>query len=481
MWCGGKLVRTCGVCMFTVLCVLVFCTSAHVAATTQDGYPDPRFGTDGLVKVAIPGGDNSVMFALDMQRDSQGRYWLLSDLPQSLSAYRVGLSRLLADGQPDLSFSGDGFASPNLSPLSGFSIQGVTLAFSSDGKVLVAGQYRIPNVLANRAFLCRLTVSGALDQAFGENGCARPIMGVIENGFENFYVMRVLTDGRILLIGSAQTNQNEPGHRAGFIMRLLANGQLDPDFGVGLGWILIQPPQSVQTDAYEAIGLSDGDLLIAARSLSQGMFLTRRNPDGSLDTNWADSGMRFLDVSDLHNLPNGRLAPTRLLIGTDQRISLCARLDYGQGVEQTVISAFRLHATGDLDTSFSEDGRVLTTFEDVFDVARVTDCSIDANGRMLLGLMVGDSADVISDHGLMRLLADGTPDLSLCGIGKCRLPVDLGGPGIGRDYLAAMHVQGQTVSLFATSTPNNNNILATGTRLTLLRVGPETLLADGFE
>lgn len=481
MLCGGKLVRVCSAFMIIALCLLGFGLPRQVAATTQDGYPDPRFGTDGLVKVAVPGGDNSILYALDMQRDSQGRYWLLSDLPQSLSAYRVGLSRLLADGQTDLSFSGDGFASPNLSPLSGFSIQGATLAFSSDGKVLLAGQYSIPNVLANRAFVCRLTVSGALDQTFGENGCARPIMGIGENSHEFLYLMRVLADGRILLIGSARTNQNEPTHRAGFVMRLLANGQLDPDFGGGLGWILIQPPQSVQTDVSEAIGLPDGDLLIAARSLSQGAFLTRRDADGSLDTNWADAGMRFLDVSDLHNLPNARLAPTRLILSTDQRISLCARLDYGLGFEQTLISAFRLDANGDLDTSFSEDGRVLTTFEDVFDVARVTDCSVDANGRMLLGLMVGDSADVIRDHGLMRLLADGTPDLSLCGIGKCRLPVDLGGPGIGQDYLAAMHVQGQTVSLFATSTPTNNNMLANGTRLTLLRVGPETLLADSFE
>lgn len=470
-------------CWFRLLLAicLAFSALAASAQTLQDGYPDPRFGSNGLVKVSIPNANSALLYAIDQQRDSQGRYWLLSDVPASISSYHLGLARLLPDGTLDTSFSGDGFATPQLTPMNGESLLGLNLAFSNDGKVLIAGQRSINNALKSKGFVCRLTVSGALDASFADQGCARPILGVVDNGNESPFIMRVQPDGRILLIGSTEVVQNQSNQRAGYVLRLLANGQIDTSLGAGLGWVLIQPPDSLHSALTDAHPLPDGDLLVTGYSLSNGAFVLRLNGDGSVDSSWAAAGLRYLDLSDLHSLPNARVIPTQLQVGIDQRVSLCARLDYGAGFNLTLISAFRLDANGALDPTFSDDGRFLTTFEDVFDVARVTSCHLDASNRLLIGLTVGNEAPLRRDFGLLRLLPDGHLDPSLGGLGKVLLPLDLGGPSGGLDLLSAMFVQGNSVSLFGTSTLDNTFNGANGYRLTVLRVGPEALLTDGFE
>ncbi|AVP96961.1 hypothetical protein C7S18_07010 [Ahniella affigens] len=48
--------------------------STAAVAATQEGFPDPRFGAKGRVKVAASGGDGANMFVLDLWHERHGRF-----------------------------------------------------------------------------------------------------------------------------------------------------------------------------------------------------------------------------------------------------------------------------------------------------------------------------------------------------------------------------------------------------------------------
>lgn len=111
------------------------------------------------------------------------------------------------------------------------------VAVDADGRVVVAFSAIDSTSSIYRVGLARFTPTGALDPSFDGDGVR--VIDVAVDGMEGGSprAVRILADGRILVAGSAIDPADVP---AGMLIRVLANGQLDPSFD-GDGIVFFAP------------------------------------------------------------------------------------------------------------------------------------------------------------------------------------------------------------------------------------------------
>ena len=123
----------------------------QVLGVAPDGALEAAFGSSGIVQIELPW---STCSALVVQDD--GRLLVAGDDQE-----RGFAVRLLANGQPDPSFSST-IVADAMSRIT-------TMALDQDGAILVAGKSSIPS-RAPAAVIARLLPNGDLDSAFGDAG-----------------------------------------------------------------------------------------------------------------------------------------------------------------------------------------------------------------------------------------------------------------------------------------------------------------------
>ena len=185
--------------------------------------------------------------------------------------------RLNANGSLDATFN-----APNGQPGAGPNNNSVNaLALQPDGKVLVGGPFTTYNGAAAPGRVLRLNADGSLDPGFNNGGTG------LDSGVR---VLLLQPDGKVLLGGvfmSYNGNANAPNR----LLRLNANGSLDPGFnngptagtGVGGNANLVAP--------VHALALLPGGQVVVGGTFTDYNGdagapdnLLRVNPDGSLDT-----------------------------------------------------------------------------------------------------------------------------------------------------------------------------------------------------
>lgn len=170
-----------------------------------------------------------------------------------------------------------------------------SLAVLPSGQLLVLGDHLYTNGTLTGS-LVRLAPGGAFDAQFTQQ--ATPVdCGTVNVGSPYRPLVRAYPDGRLLLVGSA-TAQASYG-----VLRLLANGQLDPSFILSPNILL----PNIRTVALQP----DGKILLAGtpNSYAQTPCLMRLNPDGSSDPTFlaAMSSAPTDYVQALAVQPDGRI------------------------------------------------------------------------------------------------------------------------------------------------------------------------------
>ncbi|WP_165243612.1 hypothetical protein [Paludisphaera soli] len=369
--------------------------------------------------------------------------------------------RGLLNGSLDATFGGDGRVLIDLPPREDGSPQLPTAfaaAIQADGKILVAGE----DLHGQSFVVARLNTNGTLDASFGVGGATTiPIPGGVRGGEE----ILVRDDGKILIVGSTGGSTESfaiarlerdgtpdvtfdsdgvvvvgetssvggaaltpdggiliGGERtrsmgATILVRLCADGSLDPSFGDGgrLGSDAL-PPRMRGIDALAV--QFDGAIVVAATGLggglleyAEGYLVARLGPSGSLDTRFGVAGMATIDfgVSGevLHDLA----------IQADGKIVVAGEAGEGFAVA-------RLGPDGTADVAFDGDGRAVIAFADTSAARSV---AIDADGRVILAGFV-NAAGVTGafgwDFAVARLTSAGALDLSFSSDG--RATVDFG-------------------------------------------------------
>ncbi|MET0556034.1 MAG: delta-60 repeat domain-containing protein [Vicinamibacteria bacterium] len=253
-----------------------------LARLNEDGSLDATFGTGGKVTTSFPGVSVGVRAGL-LQPDGR-----IVAVGRSSGLGFVAV-RYDANGTLDPTFGSGGRL---IVPLSG-SLEVNDVVRQPDGKLVVAGTMPSGPFLARDFALVRLLANGDLDPSFSGDGVVTADFGGIETG--NSVI--VLGDGRLVLAGSRGTEL--PNTVTDFaIARFLPDGALDTTFGTaGLALLDSGEPEY----AAQIVELPNGNLMLAGTTSSGGVsvdfILTRLLPGGTLDTSFGTDGFLRTDFT----------------------------------------------------------------------------------------------------------------------------------------------------------------------------------------
>lgn len=272
-------------CLFGALVAV----GAHAAGTL-----DGDFADNGRRIVFFDGGGNNMDDALAMDVTSNGTVVLAGTERVDATHDCIAVVRLLPNGSPDTTFSGDGrFAQPSLCTNASYRIAAVKI--DSSNRVVFAGSYTPDSNGQSQYIVGRIKADGsALDDTFGVTGVTTPSLGGYTYAGANAIALQ--GDGKIVTAGYATVNF--VGSLTGFaIARQNADGTSDTGFN-GNGYQIYSWGTSTSDPlndvANAMIVQGDGKIVVAGTSQQTAtgadFGVIRLNANGSIDTTYGGNG-----------------------------------------------------------------------------------------------------------------------------------------------------------------------------------------------
>lgn len=194
----------------------------------------------------------------------------------------VIIIRLAESGAKDASFGSAGVTTISL-PADQVCMG---LLVQADGKIVVAGRS------ADQLWVMRFSSAGVSDVTFGVLGQAGSPFMVPSIAYQAMQD----SSGRLLVLGQ---HESEPGIVRHHVLRYLANGSIDPSFGVnGVALLGLTTPSMQITPSPRSFGgvLSSGKIVLGVHA-SNGSFteftLVRLHPDGTQDASYGGGMIRL--------------------------------------------------------------------------------------------------------------------------------------------------------------------------------------------
>lgn len=340
-----------------------------------DGTLDTSFGVFGTF--TYDGARDDIASRVIVKND--GKILIVGQIDQ----YQAGnenilLMRLSSEGALDSTFGNNGIITTNISE---YGETGHSLALQSDNKIVVAGEVSVGGTDV-QAVVLRYDENGTLDTAFGTLG-AFMYDGI---GEDKAYSVVVQSDNKIVVTGSSSQAYPNVALTDMLLFRLDANGSLDTTFGTSG----VVKYDSIYESGNSVALQSDGKIIVAATrwsysSIESAVMILRYNEDGSLDTNFGDSGV--VTYQKAYGLPS--MAVNDLVITSSGDI-------YIAGYVNTDGLVLRLDNSGLYSTLWSYDGIGAVVSGGY---AQLKAISVANDGSMIV---VGNSTfhDGYSDKGL---------------------------------------------------------------------------------
>lgn len=436
--------------------VAVFATSPAAAV---DGQLDPSFGFDGRTSIAFdqPGSDRADL-GCSAVRQSDDRI-VIGGLVSTVDGLRLGFTRLLPNGDPDVSFGSDGKVVLSIVPYP----LGLcpNLAVQADGKILATGTY-LAGTFTVRSYVVRLTADGALDPTFSGDGILLP--ATLQTGD----AILAHADGTIWAAGSDQGVLT--------ILRLTSTGtllaQLDIDFYTQSGTLgrasalALQPNGKVLVCGTETYSGNDTDFIVARLTSSL-----------VLDPSFSGSGARAVafDVA-----PNKSDVCSAVAVDPSGRVVVSGTASNATNSASSFAVA-RLLTNGDLDSSFGTSGMaivpsLLPPYTQNDDTHPALLVQSDAKVLLASAIPTGDASNT-SDAVVYRLTSSGAIDTPYGdGFGGIVFDMAPDGPGVEADAATAMVNQGGQPVIVGTGEYN-----APDTDVAAARLTSSLIFANGFD
>jgi uncharacterized delta-60 repeat protein len=209
--------------------------------------------------------------------------------------------------------------------LSGNNDMAVKSFTQADGSIVIVGDS------SGQITLTRYTSTGALDTDFGSNGLLKTDFITNDQEYAADAVMQA--DGKILVTGGSYGS-------SAILARYNANGTLDTTFG-DQGKVI----NTLGVGGFKTTIQDDGRILVAVRGADgTSLLVARYNSDGSLDTDFGNSGIS--DAGDIDIVGNIAIAADGgILIG---------------GQDNSRFTLTKLDANGALDSGFGSGGQIAT-------------------------------------------------------------------------------------------------------------------------
>jgi uncharacterized delta-60 repeat protein len=210
------------------------------------------------------------------------------------------------------------------------------------------------------------------------------------------FAMAPLPDGRFVIVGPASS---AAGHI--YISRRLADGTPDPTFGNGgTAGVFFQ---ASEFRPYDVAMQPDGKIVMAGSNVHGTMNAVRLTANGGFDNSFGVLGSATTRVGDAIDLARV------VVVQPDGKIVVGGEATVGGDDDFAIV---RFLSNGDLDTSFSSDGKLNIGFggeDHCFDMALQNDGNL---------VVVGDSYEFLDlDFAIARIRANGTLDTSFDGDG----------------------------------------------------------------
>jgi uncharacterized delta-60 repeat protein len=320
---------------------------------------------------------------------------------------RFALARYNTDGSLDTTFSSDGKSTAGSGSIYG-------LAIDASGRIVAAGTGSYGYAVWA---LARFNANGSLDSSFSDDGLLVTSFGVNTDAHGNALVIDAT--GKIVVAGYA-TIPSFLGPRQFVLARYASNGNLDTSFSSD-GKAMTDFTQhegafAVAIDASSRIVAAghalNGNRFAVARYLSNGNLDSSFSGDGKVTTEFAGSTYAIANAVAID--------------ASDKIVVAGIVVVNGKGR----FGLARYTASGNLDTLFSSDGKVITDFgADVYASARAV--AIDASGKIVVAGSAG------GQFALARYNPDGSLDATFSSDGKAttsfgaNIPVDARAVAIG--------------------------------------------------
>ena len=250
----------------------------------------------------------------------------------------------------------------------------------------------------------RAQAPASLDPTFGNGGKVSLDVGTWHN---EAYAVAVQPDGKILVAGNNRNTQTD----AMVVARFTTSGALDPTFAQG-GVAAIEFGDD--SCSIRAIALQpDGKILLAGAKYiyptGNDFFVVRFHPNGTLDTSFDNDGWTSTHFTQ-HN------AARSIALQADGKIVVVGQSNRPVDVYEVDVALARYNPDGSPDTSFSDDGKLITQFRaSAFAYA----VAVQPDGKIIVG---GDSRlnanSGHADFSLLRYNADGSLDSTFGTAGK---------------------------------------------------------------
>ena len=285
------------------------------------------------------------------------------------------------------------------------------MAIQPDGKIVAAGL-----ATSNSFGLARYLTDGTLDPTFSGDGKLMENFGSEAEATS----VALQTDGKIVVAGTVGIGSSDFA-----VARYGSDGTADPSFsGDGFAVILASTNPELASVAVQPNGA-----ILVADGVTE---IIRLSSDGALDASFSEDGTL--------TLPGGYRGVGGLALQADGKIVLVGT-DFSERIFVT-----RLDSDGDLDATFSDDGKV-TTAPAAFNSGKAV--AIQSDGKIVVAGSSGDA--YTDDYTAIRYQTDGSLDPSFSGDGIAT--ADVGGFDIANSIAiqsdGAILVGGEEFGFFA--------------------------------
>jgi len=410
-----------------VFFVLIACAAVPAAAAAAPADLDPSFGGgDGIVEIGGPAGS--------LPREAGGKmvigphdeiYVLYSDYapcdPPFGCTISLSVARYTADGKLDRTFA----AGPKLTVRQNAFQHEFDLAVGPDGRPVIAA-YGGERGLT----VARLNLDGGLDPGFGSGGIATA-GGKLIGQTPEIPRMAVQPDGKVLVAAQGGFDGEGKDSRALQVVRFLANGKLDPGFGLGGE---ARPQLPTQTRPSDVFVGADGSITIptplcclgGTGLYGEGFSVVRLTPSGQPDPTWAGDGSLFYPT------PGTQGAVEAAATGPDGGLYISYEAE-GSTIS-TIGNVIKLTPGAERDPGFAR-GLGLQLYSRVGSISP-SDLAVDPEGR-LVG--VGWFGRIVA----FRLRPNGGKDRTFNGGERILLPFGGGGT---TEYMVGVQSSGRIIA-----------------------------------
>jgi uncharacterized delta-60 repeat protein len=289
------------------------------------------------------------------------------------------------------------------------------LALQPDGKIVVGGYSQTGAFSSIYKFaICRFNANGSLDTSFGSNGIQTAAVGVWTEEIRSLIVQ---ADGNILAVGMAMTGSIGAYKRKNGMARFLANGVLDPSFGNG--GVVISGDATVHEESFGAGLQASGQIVVAGShgtiNGSSDFVARRYSAQGSISAFGAANQFGVITA-----ISGGEDIPVGMAVASDGKIFVAGTTNTGAGTTGAPqghdFAVVRLNADGSPDLTFSGDGTQTTSIASGASTDKAAAMVLQPDGKLIVA---GSASNGTTTTGaLVRYLSNGNLDTTFGGTGK---------------------------------------------------------------